>query len=360
MLKALTFIYCLCFSLISMAESSQVARLDTFISELESQQSSVQGTAVAIIIDGEIVYKKSFGYKDPEKTMPINNDTLFALASTSKPIISTAISLLVSQGKIDFNDKVKLTFLKSSTSMANFLSHTTGYKVTGNSQIESGNDKEKLINFIRQKNQECKPGKCYKYSNLMYSFIDDALKTKGSSIKKAIELLNEKIGTTDITLLPIAKESNFANQYSRNGKLLAFPSNYQKSVPAAAGVFASINSMTEFLKLTMGSRPEILNDQVLSKIFTPIVENKDIFLWNIDLPFENNRIKSYYGLGWRILFVDNKQESRLIFHSGFINGATTFMGFVPDKKAGIIVLVNQTSPFAMNQGFKFWAKVLKM
>lgn len=359
MFKALTFICCLCFSFLSMAQNSGLA-INTFISELESQQDSVQGAAVAIIIDGKIVYKKSFGYKDPEKTIPINNDTLFALASTSKPIISTAISLLVSQGKMDFNDKVKLTFLKSSMSMANFLSHTTGYKVTGNSQIESGNNKEKLINFIRQRNQECKPGKCYKYSNLMYSFIDDALKTKGSSIKKAIELLNEKIGTTDITLLPITQESNFANQYSRNGKLLSFPSNYQKSVPAAAGVFASINSMAEFLKLAMGSRPEILNDHVLSKICTPIVENKDIFLWNIDLPFKNDRIRSYYGLGWRVLFVDNKQESRLIFHSGFINGATTFMGFVPDKKAGIIVLVNQTSPFAMNQGFKFWANVLKM
>lgn len=360
MLKILIFICCLCFSLFSNAESSELVKLKTFISELESQQGLVQGAAVAIIIDGEIVYKKSFGYKDPEKTIPIDNYTLFALASTSKPIISTAISLLVAQGKIDFNDKVKLTFLKSSMSFANFLSHTTGYKVTGNSQIESGNNKEKLINFIRQKNQECKPGKCYKYSNLMYSYIDDALKTKGYSIKKAIELLNEKIGTTDITLLPITKERNFANQYSRNGKLLAFPSNYQKSVPAAAGVFASINSMAEFLKLAMGAKSEILNDQVLSKILMPIVENKDVFLWNIDLPFENDRIKSYYGLGWRILVVDNKQESRLIFHSGFINGATTFMGFVPDKKAGIIVLVNQTSPFAMNQGFKFWASILKM
>ena len=111
MLKALTFICCLCFSFLSMASGLAI---DTFISELESQQDSVQGAAVAIIIDGKIVYKKSFGYKDPEKTIPINNDTLFALASTSKPIISTAISLLVSQGKMDFNDKVKLTFLKSS------------------------------------------------------------------------------------------------------------------------------------------------------------------------------------------------------------------------------------------------------
>lgn len=136
MLKIITFICCLCFSFLSMAESSGLAKLDTFISELESQQDSVQGAAVAIIIDGKIIYKKSFGYKDPEKTMPINDDTLFALASTSKPIISTAISLLVSEGKMDFNDKVKLTFLKSSMSLADFLSHTTGYKVTGNSQIE--------------------------------------------------------------------------------------------------------------------------------------------------------------------------------------------------------------------------------
>ena len=361
MIRLLMFICLLFTSSISSASNSQgysIDDLESFIKNIESEQEGVQGGAIAIIINEKIVYKKSFGFKDIGRTLPIDDDTLFALASISKPIISTAIGLMVLQGQVSFNDIVKLTFLKSNMSISNFLSHTTGYQFTGNALVESGINKTELINQIKQQEANCKPGKCYKYSNLMYSFIDDALKERGYSITDAISLLNSKLGTNGITLLPIDPNSNFARQYSRGGKQLPFPSNYQKSVPAAAGVFATINSLTEFLKLAMGTRPDLITETVLNEIFRPRVENKDVFYWNIGLPFNNNRIKSWYGLGWRILFLDNKEESRLIFHSGFINGATTFMGFIPSKKAGIIILTNQTSAFALRNGLKFWEYIL--
>ena len=360
MIRLLIFIYLLFISSISSASNSQEIFIDleSFIKNIESEQESVQGGAVAIIINEKIIYKKAFGFKDTGRTVPIDEDTLFALASTSKPIISTAIGLMVVQGQVSFDDVVKLAFLKSNISLSNFLSHTTGYQFTGNAQVESGTNKKGLINQIKQREANCKPGKCYKYSNLMYSFIDDALKERGYSITDSISLLNSKLGTNGITLLPIDPNSNFARQYSRGGKQLPFPSNYQKSVPAAAGVFATINSLTEFLKLAIGARPDLITETILNEIFRPRVENKDVFYWNIDLPFNSSCIKSWYGLGWRILFVDDKEESKLIFHSGFINGATTFMGFIPSKKAGIIILTNQTSAFALRNGLKFWANII--
>lgn len=107
MIRLLMFICLLFTSSISSASNSQgysINDLESFIKNIESEQEGVQGGAVAIIINEKIVYKKSFGFKDIGRTLPIDDDTLFALASISKPIISTAIGLMVLQGQVSFND----------------------------------------------------------------------------------------------------------------------------------------------------------------------------------------------------------------------------------------------------------------
>ncbi len=67
---------CLLFtSSISSASNSQgysIDDLESFIKNIESEQEGVQGGAVAIIINEKIVYKKSFGFKDIGRTLPID------------------------------------------------------------------------------------------------------------------------------------------------------------------------------------------------------------------------------------------------------------------------------------------------
>src|SRR6185295_12339849 len=54
----------------------------------------------------EVVYLKGFGVREAGKGEPVDADTVFLLASVSKPIASTLLALLVSLGLIDWDDRV--------------------------------------------------------------------------------------------------------------------------------------------------------------------------------------------------------------------------------------------------------------
>lgn len=64
------------------------------------------GASVAVVKDGEIVYNKSFGYKDWENKIPLSNDDLMRIASISKSFTATSLLQLVDQGVISLDDDV--------------------------------------------------------------------------------------------------------------------------------------------------------------------------------------------------------------------------------------------------------------
>jgi beta-lactamase class C len=112
--------------------------------------------------------------------------------------------------------------------------------------------------------------------------------------------------------------------------------------------------MANFLKLSMGQYPGILNGTDLDPLFQPQVEVRDIFWkWPVSWPFQVADLKSYYGLGWRIL--EKKGETKkLVFHSGHLIGITSFVGFIPSEELGIVILSNQDAATSEDAGFDFW------
>src|SRR5262245_34796964 len=66
----------------------------------------VPGAAVAIVRGDEVVYIKGFGVRELGGKQPVTADTLFAIASTSKAFTTTAIAMLVDEGKMTWDDPV--------------------------------------------------------------------------------------------------------------------------------------------------------------------------------------------------------------------------------------------------------------
>ena len=206
--------------------------------------------------------------------------------------------------------------------------------------------------FLQKNKKTFNSSKPYFYSNLMYSLTQEYAQKKGYKIDKLIKVLNLPIYT-----LPLESE-NLAYLHSKEKAKLAFPSKYQKTVPASAGVFASLNGMIEFLHIVLGNRPNILSRRTLDKMFEPVTKAGDVFYWKI-LPFRDNEVQSQYCLGWRKLTVKTINKSTLIFHSGYINGATAFVGIIPEHKVGIVILANQSSRFPLKNGLKLWKNIIE-
>ncbi|MDQ0874721.1 CubicO group peptidase (beta-lactamase class C family) [Paenibacillus sp. V4I3] len=81
------------------------ARMDEVIDRTLADKRLV-GAVIKVAIDGVLVYNRAAGFADREKNQTIHENALFRLASVSKPIVSTAAMVLVSQGSLRLDDPV--------------------------------------------------------------------------------------------------------------------------------------------------------------------------------------------------------------------------------------------------------------
>jgi beta-lactamase class C len=345
-------------------EATLPPKLQAFIKKFESQQKELQGGAIAILHNGQVVYKSTFG-NQKGNTGPITSHTLFPLASVSKPVSATAVALLVDSGKLDFDDKINISDHKNPVSLKNILSHTTGYQFSGNSHIEQGKSRRELLDLLKIQKPKCNPGECYSYSNATFSLVEEILNTQNLDLQSAIEKLRFALKSDEIQVMPINANMKIAYPHARDKtkktqslKSLPFPPYYPKATPAAAGVFASLDGMIEIFKLSFGYRPDLISQKTLDYIHTPVISNRDIDKWQVKWPYDKNEIESYYGLGWRILKAKDHPGKDLIFHSGYIAGIVSFMGFIPSEQIGVIILINEDSRVAGQTGINFWSQFL--
>ena len=136
--------------------------------------------------NGEIVSKGALGFRDPENTLTITEDTIFQLASVSKNFTATAVMLLVRQGKLGLEDKLAKFFPEltayQDVTVRQLLSHTSGipdYFVDADWFVQiwkeekrvPGNDE--ILRFLRETKAKpyFAPGEGLEYSNTGYNLL---------------------------------------------------------------------------------------------------------------------------------------------------------------------------------------------
>ncbi len=72
---------------------------------------NVPGGALAVVKDGRLVYARGYGWADRDAEIPVKPDSLFRIASISKPITAVTVMKLVEQGRLSLEDRA-LNLLK--------------------------------------------------------------------------------------------------------------------------------------------------------------------------------------------------------------------------------------------------------
>src|SRR5450755_2084859 len=67
----------------------------------------VPGIAVAVIKDGQVIHSKGYGVRSLNSMQKMDENTLFGIASNSKAFTAAALGILVDEGKIKWDDKVR-------------------------------------------------------------------------------------------------------------------------------------------------------------------------------------------------------------------------------------------------------------
>jgi CubicO group peptidase (beta-lactamase class C family) len=80
-------------------------RIDSLVNA-SLQQQQIAGAAALVVKDGQVVYRKAFGYADKEQGLPMKTNAIFRIASQTKALTSVAVLMLVEQGKLALTDPV--------------------------------------------------------------------------------------------------------------------------------------------------------------------------------------------------------------------------------------------------------------
>jgi beta-lactamase class C len=340
-----------------------------FQTKLEGQIPGLQGGAIAIVYQGQVIYQKVFGYQH-NKTGIMTPQVLFPLASVSKPVAATIVAKLVREGKVSLNDFVKTSVpgIACDVQLKHLLSHSSGYVVNPNQWIEQGLKRQEVIRNCWKTKPIHQPGQVYSYNNLLYSLIEEMIfHSTNISWQTHLAHLWQDLHVSSYATCSVPEHVHIASPHSKHDKsglkmLRRIPANYPQCVCSSAGVFASLQGMIQFLKLHLGYYSHILSSQDLAPFHQPQVAAPEIFsLWSIKWPFKPQSMKSSYGLGWRILDMvgDPTFEKRLVFHGGYLKGIGSFIGFLPSYDLGIVILGNQDSSWALQSGLDFWAEIIK-
>ena len=319
-----------------------------------------------LVVDGQLLYKNSYGYTDVEKKIPAASSSLFRIASMSKSFTSIAILKLRDEGKLNLDDPASLYIpelknLKYPTADApqitirHLMTHGAGFPEDnpwGDRQLA---DSEKdLVEFIgKQISFSNPPGIAYEYSNLGFA-LQGRIITKVSGmryqdyIKKNIfEPLGMKTTTYeygDVAPGKLAHGYRWLNE-KWNEEILLHDTK-DGSWGAMGAMISSIDEFGGYMAFHLAAWPpnSAKDDGPIKR--SSVREMHHPWRWNGFNPnftFPDGRTCAVtaaycYGLGW----LKDCDGKTYISHSGGLPGFGSQWRIMPDYGIGVVAFANRT------------------
>jgi CubicO group peptidase (beta-lactamase class C family) len=307
----------------------------------------VPSLSVAVASHGKIVWEEGFGFADVEHKVPATPQTLYSMASISKPITATGMMRLVEAGKIrldnpanDYLGSGKITGLAGDAAAATVrrvMSHTAGlplhyhffYAMDGGDErpsMDEAIDRYGIVMFP--------PGTVYNYSNLGYGIVEQMIAhTSGKPYEDFMRTeVFEPLGLTHTTIGTGAGISNSAVRYDDQGKPIPY---YDFDHRGASAVYTSAHDLVRFgmfhLKDHLKDQQRILADSTIDLMHRSATTGA----------VSNGRNPVEYGLGWAI---NTEFGVRRFSHTGGMPGVATILALYPSEDLAVVVLANQSSP----------------
>jgi CubicO group peptidase (beta-lactamase class C family) len=303
------------------------------------------GAALAIAKEGRLVFAKGYGWANVASAEPVQPDTLFGLASVSKPFTAVATLKLVEQAKLRLDDRVfdilKVQAPAGATvdprlrtiTVRQCLNHSGGWdrNVRGDPinwepqicramQVRAPLTPRQFLTFAVTLPLDFDPGTLARYSNVGYVALGEVVAAiAGQAYQRFVsEQVLRPMGITRAALHG-TDGKYLAREAIRHltGSLIPLPPMLLPMVNATGGWSASVIDMVRFLTNLEGSRgTPVLNEQTRRLMIEPP-----------PAPLKVPASGSYVGLGWDSVIVQDKAYT--VYKEGSYQGMRTFMKRLP-------------------------------
>lgn len=283
------------------------------------KQHKVPALGLGIIEHGKLVSAQVYGELTPGTIAPQN--TLFKVASLTKPVVTMLTLRLVAAGKLQLDEPLAAYWVDPDIKADPnhllltpriVLTHQTGF--ANWRYLEDDN----TLRF------QFKPGTQHQYSGEGFEYLRRALEHKfGQSLEAlAQQYVFEPAGMSDTYFWwsQGVDEARYARNHDSNGR--AFETEKYYKANAAANLISTIEDYSKFIVFVMAQQ------QAMPAVY------QDMQAHHVNIGPQH-----YFGLGWEIFSGFSNQQS-LLLHSGRDPGVSTLAAFSPQSQNGYVIFMN--------------------
>lgn len=340
------------------AKEVDLEKLNVYFAQMVKDW-EVPSASIGIVKDGKLVFAGNYGLLEEGKSKQPDKNSLYAIASNSKAFTAAIIGMLVQEGKLNWNDKVKKylpyfelydPWVSSEITVRDILSHRVGLGTFSGDVIwyKSDLSSEEIIKRVKNipKAYDFRAG--YGYSNVMYI-------TAGELIKKVTgktwsENVQERIfnplqmNRTVTNPEKLLEKGNFATPHARENEK-NFPIAWEnwEEIAAMGGIISSVEDMSKWMLFNLNygiiGKDTLLSKNSQNMVWTP--HNN----FRVDHTKKNDFSQHFnaYGLGWGLSDYHGRLRAG---HTGGYDGMITAVTLIPDENLGVVVLTNgMKSPY---------------
>lgn len=303
----------------------------------ENQTPSV---AVAVVQNDQVVWAEGFGQADLEAGRPATADSIYRLASISKPITATGLMLLVERGLVDLDapanrylPRQKLFARQGRAeemTVRRIASHTSGLPLHYSFYYDGVPPLSHDEAIRRHGFAFTVPGTQFQYSNLGYGILDYISEQAAKSPWEDF-LRQQLFEPLRMTRTAAGFHPDFpgdaTKQYTHDAAGRWMPIGYYDfDHPGGSVICSTANDMARFARFHLNGG-KLDGIRLLSE--TSIQE--------MQKSAATNQRDVQYGIGWALADYHGR---RCVSHSGGMPGVSTMLRMYPNENAATIVLLN--------------------
>jgi CubicO group peptidase (beta-lactamase class C family) len=322
------------------------------------KRTGVPGMAIVVVYKDRVVYLKGFGVRKAGTDDPINADTVFQIASMSKPITTTVLAALVDEGVINWDDRVidhdprfrmYDPWVTREITLRDLLCHRSGLPGHAGDLLEDmGYGRTEILCRLRYAKPASSFRSHFAYTNFGFTeaAVAAALATGKPWEVLVADQLYRPLGmkSSSSRFADFAAAKNRAYLHARvDGRWVPKYVRNPDAQSPAGGASSTARDLARWMRLLLNDGmfegKRIISAKALNEAHRPQIVS--------GYTPKTNRV-SFYGLGWNVSYDD---KGRLFWsHSGgFVLGVRTEVVLLPHEQIGIAVLSN-ASPTGVPEG----------
>jgi CubicO group peptidase (beta-lactamase class C family) len=297
------------------------------------QDDKVVGAELLVLKNRRIVLHQAFGWQDRDEKLAMPINTLYNIRSMTKPVIGTAIQMLIDEGKLALNDAVA-KYLPSfdndkarAITVAHLLTHRSGLPLTMIATSFGEYDSlRKLADGAGQRGPEFQPGSAFQYSDAGFEVLGALVEViSGLPLQQFVqERILDPLRMADTVTLVQADDPRTARiaslYFGAQGTWSRIWSPGKEPIyPFAMGsqsLYSTPLDYARFLALWLDEgrvgNGQLLSPQAVRRALTPVSDSK--------LPGAFPGLRLDYGQAWIVYVPEDapagKGKMALFGHSG--------------------------------------------